>query len=125
MKRTLCIGISSYEEMKARTLAIAKGTLKVSKHDPKVWFVSMDSLAKVLSEKNRILLEVIATTNDLSLTELAEKTGRKKSNLSRTLKTMQHYGIVQLTKKGGKLIPNVPYAHISLTVPIHHQGAHV
>jgi hypothetical protein len=32
------IGIASYEEMKARTLAIARGELKPAAGDPKVWF---------------------------------------------------------------------------------------
>jgi len=34
-----------------------------------------------------------------SLKELEELTGRSPSNLSRTLKTMAHYGIVELEKK--------------------------
>ncbi len=119
MKKTLQIGIGNYLDMKARTMAIAKGELKPSKNDPKVWFPSMESFAKILSEKNRNLLEVIAETESLSLTDLAEKTGRKKSNLSRTLKTMAHYGLVDLKKTGGKLIPSVSYSNIALNMPIH------
>lgn len=119
MKKTLRIGIAGYAEMKARTMAIAKGEIKAQKNDPKIWFPSIESLAKVLSEKNRSLLEVIAETESLSLTELAEKTGRKKSNLSRTLKTMAHYGLVDLKKAGGKLMPSVSYSNIALDMPIH------
>ena len=119
MKKTLRIGIASYEEMKARSIAIAKGTQKQDKDAPKVWFVSIESVAKVLSEKNRALLEVISETQSLSLTELAEKTGRRKSNLSRILKTMEGYGLVQLKKHNGRLQTTVPYSNISLTLPIH------
>ncbi len=119
MKKTLRIGIASYEDMKLRTTAIASGKHKVSKGEPKVWFLSIESLARVLSEKNRTLLEVIAETESLSLTELAEKTGRQKSNLSRTLKTMARYGLVNLKKEDGRLIPTVPYSNISLVMPIH------
>jgi hypothetical protein len=36
---TLKIGIASYEEMKARTLAVARGKLRVACNEPKVWFV--------------------------------------------------------------------------------------
>lgn len=37
---TLRIGIASYEDMKARTLAIARGELKPSATDPKIWFTN-------------------------------------------------------------------------------------
>ena len=112
---TLRIGIASYEEMKARTLAIARGEYKPKKGEPKVWFTSMESVAKVLSDKNRALLSLIATEQPTSLTELAKLSGRSKPNLSRTLKTMAGYGLVQL-KKGasGKMMPVVPYSEIVL-----------
>jgi predicted transcriptional regulator len=55
----------------------------------------------------------------LSLTELAEKTGRNKSNLSRTLKTMEGYGLVNLKRENGKVFPQVAYKAISVTMPIH------
>lgn len=60
MKRTLKVGIASYEDMKARTMAIARGELRPSKDEPKVWFTSLESLAKVLSDRNRALVERIA-----------------------------------------------------------------
>ena len=117
--RTLKVGIASYEEMKARTLAIARGEYKPGPNEPRIWFTSPDSFAKVLSTNNRAVLEVIAATAPSSLTELAALTGRKKSNLSRTLKTMAHYGLVRL-KKGerGCIIPEVPYTDIELVVPL-------
>jgi predicted transcriptional regulator len=45
---TLKIGIASYEEMKARTMAIARGERRVASGEPKVWFTSTESFAKVL-----------------------------------------------------------------------------
>jgi predicted transcriptional regulator len=117
--KTLHIGIASYKDMKARTLDIARGKLKPSAKDPKVWFTSAESFAKVLSDKNRALLEVIAESHPDSLTELAELTGREKSNLSRTLRTMEQYGLVSLEKTTkGKLVMQVPYESISLTLPV-------
>ncbi len=64
--KTLKIGIASYEDMKARTMAIARGRLKPKAHEPKVWFTSTESFAKVLSNKNRALLAVIAATHPAS-----------------------------------------------------------
>jgi predicted transcriptional regulator len=117
--KTLRIGIASYEEMKARTIAIARGQYKPAAGEPKVWFTSAESFARVLSDRNRALLGIIATSGPESLTRLAELTGRKKSNLSRTLKTMERYGFVQLSHgERGSIVPKVPYQKISLTLPL-------
>jgi predicted transcriptional regulator len=75
---TLEVGIASYDEMKARTMAVARG-------EPKVWFTSTESFAKMLSAGNLDLLRVIAEKAPGSLDELARITGKAKSNLSRTL----------------------------------------
>ena len=37
---TLRVGIASYEEMKARTLAVARGERRIAADEPKVWFTS-------------------------------------------------------------------------------------
>jgi predicted transcriptional regulator len=117
--KTLQIGIASYDQMKKRTLEIARGQRRVKRGEPKVWFTSVESFAKVLSDRNRALLELIREHHPESLSELAELSGRQKSNLSRTLKTMAHYGLVAL-KPGprGSLIPRVPYSRIELNLTI-------
>jgi predicted transcriptional regulator len=117
--KTLKVGIASLEDMKKRTMAVARGRLRPSKGDPKVWFTSPESFAKVLSNKNRALLNLIAATHPDSLQVLAARTGRKASNLSRTLKTMERYGFVRLHKgTRGKIRPEVPYRTISLTLTL-------
>jgi predicted transcriptional regulator len=116
---TLKVGIASYAAMKARTMAVARGTRRVRRGEPKVWFTSMESFAKILSDKNRVLLALIAEAQPESLAALSELSGRAKSNLSRTLRTMERYGLVQLHKgEGGAIVPRVPYRDISLDVPI-------
>jgi len=116
---TLKVGIASYEQMKARTLAVARGKKRIRRDDPKIWFTSMESFAKVLSDRNRDLLALIAETQPGSLAELSELSGRAKSNLSRTIKTMERYGLVQLRKgQGGTIVPRVPYSGIVLAVPL-------
>src|SRR5271157_2728844 len=107
--KTLRVGIASYEQMKARTLAIARGEYVPAADEPKVWFRSAESFARVLSDRNRALLGVIAESTPDSLARLAELTGRKVSNLSRTLKTMERYGFVQPSRGArGSVIPRVP-----------------
>ena len=96
--KTLKVGIMPYEEMKARTIAIAKGKYKPAAGEPKVWFSSIRSLANVLSEENQALLQVIREHNPESISELERITGRRASNLTRTLHTLERYGIVSLNK---------------------------
>lgn len=117
MSRTkiLRIGIASREQMKARTLAIARGEHKPGPDEPKVWFTSMESLAQILSSKNTLLLEMIRRARPASLKELAELSGRHVSNLSRTLRTMERYRLVMLTEsESGTLVPTVPYDKLEL-----------
>ena len=85
-----------------------------------VWFASIESFAKVLSWRNRDLLALIAgREKPASLTELAELAGRNKSNLSRTLKTMSRYGLVELKEgRRGTLVPHVPYDRVNLDVSL-------
>jgi predicted transcriptional regulator len=110
MTKVLKIGIASRQDMKARTLAIARGELKPRADDPKVWFSSIESLAQVLSTRNQLLLEIIRAAKPASLGELAKLSGRAESNLSRTLYTMERYGLVELRKSAqGTLVPSVPY----------------
>lgn len=116
---TLKIGIASYEEMKARTLAVARGERNVPPAEPKVWFPSTESFAKVLSAGNRELLRVIAEEAPGSLDELARLTGRAKSNLSRTLRTMEGYGLVSLERgERGRITPKVMHDRVELDLPI-------
>jgi predicted transcriptional regulator len=68
---------------------------------------SMRSLSQVLSDENRALLEVIRTARPASISELAEMTGRKQGNLSRTLKTMSRYGLVRMERADRQVRPIV------------------
>ena len=101
------VGILSRESYKKRTIAIAKGEYKPNLNEPKVWFESIKSLSQILSNENQELLKLIIKHKPKSLTELEEISHRKKSNLSRTLKTLENYGIISLTKENGKVIPIV------------------
>ena len=116
--KTLRVGISTYEEMKARTLAVARGKHRVAE-EPRVWFTSTESFAKVLSAGNRELLRIISEAAPSSIEDLAQLTGRAKSNLSRTLKTMVGYGIIRLEPgERGRLAPKVTYDRVQLDLAI-------
>lgn len=69
-----------------------------AKRLPTVWFPSTATMAAVLSEENRALLRVIRDAKPKTLTELAVLSGRQVPNLSRTLRMMEGYGLVELTR---------------------------
>lgn len=115
---TLKIGIADYEDMKARTMRIARGEERSQPDDPTVWFTSTESFARMLSAGNRELLRVIVEKAPASLDELSEITGRATSNLSRTLKKMETYGLVRLEREGRKLAPKVIYDRVELALPL-------
>jgi predicted transcriptional regulator len=53
------------------------------------------------------------------MNELAEKTGRARSNLSRTLRSMERYGLVRFVKGPGRQIARrVHDSDIALDMPL-------
>jgi len=105
--KILNVGIMSREAFRNRTIGIARGEYVPKKDEPKVWFESIKSMAQVLSAENQTLLKLIVEKKPQSITELEALSGRKKSNLSRTLKTLERYGIVSLKKEDRKIVPVV------------------
>lgn len=103
--KTVVVGILPQDRIRERMLAIARGDYKPKANEPKIWFTSMRSLAEVLSDENRALLQVIRDVKPKSISILADLTGRKPSNLSRTLKTMANYGFVEMRRESRYVRP--------------------
>jgi predicted transcriptional regulator len=101
----LKIGIMPREQFQRRILDIASGKVIPKRGEPKIWFNSIKSLAEVLSVNNMKLLKLINEHHPETLNELARLSGRQTSNISRTLKTMEKYGIVELKKNAQKVQP--------------------
>lgn len=66
---------------------------------PTVWFDSWRQLASVLSDENRQLLRLIRESEPRTVMELAQLSGRAASNLSRTLRMLESYGLVILHRR--------------------------
>jgi predicted transcriptional regulator len=105
--KVMRVGVISRDEYRKRTIAISRGEYKPKKDEPKIWFESVKSLSQVLSSENLELLRLIIQLKPRSLAELEQISARKKSNLSRTLKTLENYGVVELPKVRGRMIPKV------------------
>jgi predicted transcriptional regulator len=95
----LRVGIMSREPFKARTLAIARG--------------------QVLTPENQELLRIIVERNPETIHALEEATGRRSSNLSRTLKILERYGIVELSRKKRAVKPVVKATGFEVTFGLH------
>jgi predicted transcriptional regulator len=120
-RKVLKIGIAPLASIRARTIAIARGEFKPGPSAPKVWFTSVESLAQVLSSKNQLLLDTIRRARPASLKELAKLADRQESNLSRTLRTMERYGLVKLARsKTGTIVPTVPYDRVMFDFAFDH-----
>jgi len=118
-KNVLKVGIASQAAIERYTRDIVAGRRKRGPTDPDVWFSTIESFAKVLSDRNRDLLALIADQRFDSLDTLATAAGRAKSNLSRTLRTMERYGLVRLEKgKGRRLTPTVTFERVELTLDV-------
>lgn len=123
MAKVLNVGVMSRQDYMRRTIAIAKGEYVPSSDEPKIWFESLKSMAQVLSDENQVLLDVIIRHKPASLTELEQLSQRKKPNLSRTLKTLERYGVVELHKQSGKVIPTVKATDFRVQFGLHHGNA--
>lgn len=118
--KVMKVGIISREDYVKRTIAIAKGKYKPRRDEPSIWFESLNSMSQVLSSDNQNLLKVIIEHKPRSLAELEKLSDRKKSNLSRTLKTLEKYGIIELPKKEGKLVPKVMATDFKVEFGLHY-----
>ena len=121
--KNIRVGIMPLERVRDYTLSIAKGTYNRKPTEPKIWFTSIKSFAAVLSDENRELLRIIHDNKPESIADLEQMTGRKASNLSRTLRTMANYGLVRLEEgsqgRGRRAVKPVAIARsVNLTLDI-------
>ena len=109
-KRILRIGIAPRAQVHKRMLDIAKGVRKQQKDEPRVWFTSWEALARVLSKQNMLLIEMIRDAEPDSVTELARRVGRDKTNVLRSLKLLKEFEIVDFEEgEGGRRAPRLNY----------------
>jgi predicted transcriptional regulator len=109
-KRILHIGIAPREYIHQRMLDIAKGATRRRPDEPRVWFTSAEALARILSKKNMVLIAMIRQAAPASVTELAERVGRNKTNVLRSLKALEQFEIVAFDEgDGGRKAPRLNY----------------
>ena len=111
------IGIMPTDKFNQRVIDIAAGRYVPKRGEPKIWFSSMKSLAEVLSDSNRELIKIIAESKPENIKELAELSGRKSSNLSRTLRTFERYGFVEMVAVKRSKKPVAKAVDFDISIP--------
>ncbi|MFC1537096.1 transcriptional regulator [Pseudomonadota bacterium] len=109
--------IASDQEIRTRMLDIAAGRVKPSASDPKIWVRSVDEFSKLMSEKNVNLLAAIRSQHPKSISELAQNIHEDQGNLTKRLKMLASFGLVELVegeRSRGKsaLVPKVLFDRI-------------
>ena len=116
MKKVLKFGIAPVADQRTRSLAIASGMRRRGADEPEVWFPSVASMARVLSDENMALLKVIREQHPDSMEALANAVGKQAPNVSRSLHTMAEYGLVKLIKIGRTVVPQATAEHVNVVV---------
>ncbi|MDT8376601.1 MAG: helix-turn-helix domain-containing protein [Mariprofundaceae bacterium] len=76
----------------------------------------------MLGSENQKLLKVILEKKPASLGELEALTGRKKANLSRTLKTLERYGVVSMEREKNRVVPKVHATDFKVEFGLHYSS---
>ena len=79
-------------------------------------------MSQILGSENQELLKIILEKKPHSLGELEQLSGRKKANLSRTLKTLERYGVVTLNRDKNRLVPKVHATDFKVEFGLHYSS---
>jgi len=115
--KTIRIGVASDQEIRNRMLDIAAGRKNPSAQEAKIWVRSVDEFRKLLSEKNMNLLAAIRFQRPKSVSELARNMQEDQGNLTKRLKMLASFGLVELekgerTRGRTALVPKVSFDRI-------------
>ena len=115
--KSIRIGVASDQEIRSRMLDIAAGRIKPSANDPKIWVRSADEFRKLMSDKNVNLLAAIRNQHPNSISELAQSIHEDQGNLTKRLKMLASFGLVELkegerTRGKSAVVPSVPFDRI-------------
>ena len=120
MSNSVKVGIMPRKDYQQFLVDVARGKRTLKRDTPRVWFSSYDSLFQVLNSRNIELLGMILSRQPDSITQLAEISGRKLSNLSRTLKNFEHAGLLTWEKSvhGRSKKPVVTAESLDIRIPL-------
>jgi predicted transcriptional regulator len=92
----LKIGIATREQMRDRTIAIARGQYVAASDEPRIWFTSLDAVYRVFSEQNMLLLEILRSSPKLSIQDLAEQVKKSHDEINERLHSLGQVGLLEI-----------------------------
>lgn len=104
----------------ARKIQGQKADRAVSTSNPVTLNItSLAAVTRLISRENQELLQIIAQGEVTSLAELAAKTRRAESNLSRTLKKLETIGVLELVPGLGRAkVPKLSVASFKVEINV-------
>jgi predicted transcriptional regulator len=96
--------------------AVASGKRKPPKYASGVSFDSVETLLRLLTPKNRELLAIIRDKNPQSIAELAELTGRKSPNVTRTLGKLEAVGFIRMKTVKRRKVPTTSVRALRISI---------
>lgn len=99
------VKIQSHADLRKEMKAVASGKHAAPKDAGAPSFESVETLLRLLTPKNRELLAIIRDRKPRSIAELAEMTGRKPPNVTRTLGKLEAVGFVRMETVKHRKVP--------------------
>ena len=99
------VKIQSHADLRNEMKAVASGKQAAPKDASAPSVGSVETLLRLLTPKNRELLAIIRDRKPGSIAELAEMTGRKPPNVTRTLGKLEAIGFVRMKTVKHRKVP--------------------
>ena len=99
------VKIQSHADLRKEMKAVASGKQAAPKDASAPSVESVETLLRLLTPKNRELLAIIRDRKPRSIAELAEMTGHKPPNVTRTLGKLEAVGFVRMKTVKHRKVP--------------------
>lgn len=110
------VKIQGHGALRAEMKAVATGRRQPPKDASGISFDSVETLLRLLTPKNRQLLAIIRDKNPQSIAELAELTGRKSPNVTRTLGKLEAVGFIRMKMIKRRKVPTTSVRALRISI---------
>lgn len=108
--------VQSLRSLRDEMIAVARGKRKAPADAAKPSFNSVNTVVRLLTAQNRVLLAVIRDRKPKSVAELVEMTGRAQPNLTRTLAKLEAAGFITMKTVGRRKAPSTAIKKIVVEI---------
>jgi predicted transcriptional regulator len=108
--------IQGHAALRKEMRAVASGKRFPPKDAAGISFDSVETLLRLLTPKNRELLAVIRDRSPQSIAELAQMTGRKAPNVTRTLGKLEAVGFIRMRMVKRRKVPTTSVRALRISI---------